>query len=301
MISKPEVKEVLNEGISTIDKRLHALLNEEHGINDEVVKAFCTEIEKYVVDNKSVFLNTPNGKYVYHTFDFEGEEACFTFYVFKCKDREEEAKLLVTEPKAANAYSVYLSRGIMLLITIPVVFVGEKLDTRKLYDDLQHEVSHIFQQHSSGETYKESEYNYATSFLYSANKCERILARIVYLCYPPEQDAFVNGMYGYIMKALYEKELPIDKSKISAYQELQNLYTAYDFVQRNRDTEEMKKAIIQMQNKGVKWNIKKYLSRASEGIKEFERKIMRILVKCQNDAVTLGYNVQSRKPGIWLF
>ena len=148
---------------------------------------------------------------------------------------------------------------------------------------------------------KESEYNFATKFLYSSNEYEKQLARIVYLCHPTEQDAFVNGLYGYVMQALKQHKLPINKDKISAYQELKNLYTAYDFVQRNRDTDAMAQAIKNMQQNGVNWKIKKYLQRASEGIKEFERKIFRVLMKCQNDARLLGYNVRSRIPNAWLF
>jgi hypothetical protein len=63
----------------------------------------------------------------------------------------------------------------------------------------------------------------------------------------------------------------------------------------------MAQAIKNMQQNGVNWKIKKYLQRASEGIKEFERKIFRVLMKCQNDARLLGYNVRSRIPNAWLF
>ena len=224
-----------------------------------------------------------------------------TFIVFICKNQKEEAELILANPDAANASSVYVFNGDICCITIPVVYVGGKLDDRKLYDDLQHEVSHIFQQYSAGDNYKETVYNYAIDSLYSPNECEKVLARIIYLCNPTEQDAFVNGMYGYVMKSLANHIYPVDKSKISAYQELQNLYKAYDFLQKNRDTETMKNAISTLQNKHVNWGIKKYLSRASEGIKEFESKILRTLLKCQKDATILGYNVRSRKPGIWLF
>ncbi|MBP5722038.1 MAG: hypothetical protein J6X18_00440 [Bacteroidales bacterium] len=299
LIDKPEVHAVLNEGARAIDKHLYTYLKEEFCISDEVLE-LCSRIEKYVHDNAKDFAKTKNGGYIYKSFDFKGKQTEVTYYIFHCKNAEEEKELITTNEQASNAFSVYIDGGAMMLITVPVVFVDGVLDTRKLYDDMQHEASHIYQQECSGHTYKESEYNFATKSLYSSNECEKQLARIVYLCHPTEQDAFVNGLYGYVIQALKQHKLPIDKDKISAYQELKNLYAAYDFVQRNRDTDAMAQAIKNMQQNGVNWKIKKYLQRASEGIKEFERKIFRVLMKCQNDARFLGYNVRSRIPNIWL-
>lgn len=300
LLTKSEVKSVLDEGVREIDRRLHFILNEELGVSDDV-KRFCSVVEQYVIDNKESLLDIPNGHETSVSFGFNGKALRITFYVFKCSDTMQEADLILNYPKAANANSVYRYGGELMLMTMPVVFVGRKLDVRKLYDDLQHEVSHIYQQSRSGKTYAKTEYNDASIFLYSDDECERNLARIIYLCHPTEQDAFVNGMYGYIMKALDNGEYPVDKSSISAYLELQNLYKAYDFVQRNRNTEEMKQALANLKERGVMWDIRKYLSRASEGIKEFERKIKRILMKCEKDAIILGYDVRSRKPGVWLY
>lgn len=300
LIDKPEVHAVLNEGARAIDRHLYTYLKEDFCVSDEV-KELCSRIEKYVHDNSKAFANTKNGGYIHKQFDFKVKQVEVTYYVFHCKNAEEEQELITTNTQAGNAFSVYLYGGDVIMITVPVVFVDGVLDTRKLYDDMQHEASHIYQQECAGQTYKESEYNFATKFLYSSNEYEKQLARIVYLCHPTEQDAFVNGLYGYVMQALKQHKLPINKDKISAYQELKNLYAAYDFVQRNRDTNEMAQAIKNLQQNGVNWKIKKYLQRASEGIKEFERKIFRVLLKCQNDAQLLGYNVRSRIPNAWLF
>ena len=300
LIEESVVRDVLNDGARAIDKHLHKYLKEEFCVSDEV-KELSSRIEEFVHQNKKKFATIKNGDYVYEPFEFKGKQVYVTYYVFQCRNNEDEQRLIMTEPNVANAHSIYLDGGDYMTITVPVVFVNGVLDTKKLYDDMQHESSHIYQQECAGQTYKENENNYATKFLYSSNECERQLSRIVYLCHPTEQDAYVNGLYGYVMQALKKHELPIDKDKISAYQELKNLYAAYDFVQKNRDSEPMKQALKNMRQNGVDWRIGKYLHRASEGIKEFERKIFRVLWKCQKDSAMFGYNARSRIPGAWLF
>lgn len=300
LLRKEDVDKVLNEGVREIDRRLRMNLCEELGISDET-KRFVDDVCRYAHTNRKVLFGVQNGETVSDSFGFYEKKVSVVFRIYKCKDRTEEKELILTNDLAANADSIFRYKGLLAEIHVPVVFVDGKMDMLKFSDDLQHEANHIYQQLRSGEQYKVSEYEFAKDYLYSGNVCERCLATIIYLCNPTEQDSFVNGMYGYVMKALDKVEYPIDKSNISAYAELQNLYKAYDFLQRNRDVDEMKTAIEKFNAKGITWNVKKYLTRASEGIKEFERKIKRTLTKCEKDAVILGYSIRSRGPVSWLF
>ena len=292
-----EIKYALSDGVRGVDFRLRKILKEELGISDEV-KQFVQDVVKFVNNKAKELFNVENGKVYEHTFEFLGHKVPASFRVFHCTDKNEEKELVLNNEYAANAVSACLYGGDIIVLNIPLVYMGTEPDLLKLYDDLQHEVSHIYQQIRSGHNYNPTEYEYSNKFLYSENQFENVLARIIYLCHPTEQDAYVNGLYGSVMHALSKGAFPLDKENFSAYIELQNLYKYYKTIIENKDNPQLMAAIKTLNTHGIKWNYKKYVNRCSEGIKEFERKIKRTLMKCEKDARLVGYSV--RGLGDWL-
>ena len=96
--------------------------------------------------------------------------------------------------------SVYQNKLHWLIITIPMIS-GKIIYKDFLKENLQHELEHLFQgKHGSNNIIlPNSEYSKALSLLGNEDKQISDIALIIYLSNTSEQDAFVNGMYSYLM------------------------------------------------------------------------------------------------------
>lgn len=176
----------------------------------------------------------------------------------------------------------------MLMISVPVV--NGKVKEYDLYDTVQHELEHAFQNIKMGHGFgSEKLYAYAISRLYSENIYEKSLSHIIYASTRNEQDALINGLYGQIK--LGKSEKPIDEivKNSEAYIWLQNLYKAKQILKRNK-VEIM--PYIRAYN-GINQHIdyNKFRKIANKGIKEFEWKMAR-LIKGAKKRFMPEYNVR---------
>lgn len=99
-----------------------------------------------------------------------------------------------------NASSMYEGRMKWITLTIPMIS-GNIIMEPDIKDSLQHELEHIFQgKHGSKNILLgDGEYAKARNLLYSADDDISNLALIIYLGNTSEQDAYINGLYAYLM------------------------------------------------------------------------------------------------------
>ena len=280
---------LLSEGnMKTVRNRLRKLIEEERGISTEVdyfINQLYQDILhpriKEIIKKETYTVNT----------NFNGRKLSITFHVFVCKTKKEEETLLTTNPDAANAYSLYAENGQFLRsIVSPLVVVGGNIDILKLFDDLQHEVNHVYEQDCIGNEYKNIDLNaYVMSNLYSKQDEKRMPARLLYYGNPIEQDAFVNGLYGAVMASLKNGVYPIDKNKIEVFTAYKELCQAYKYILDNRNNEALLREIqINYHTKYFHYTYHRLKDRGRQAIAEFERKINKTLQKCEKDAAKLG-------------
>ena len=265
--------ELLCEGDErAISNRLNKLLNEERSISakvDEFVNSLYSEVSKNI---KEI---VKKQKYEMER-TFNGKRLRISFIPFVCKTPKEEEQLLKTNANASNCYSIYMDDGQFFRdIVAPVVVVSGKIDVRKFFDDLQHELEHIFQQDCIGTAYKNPYLSaHVNSNIYSPDEYKRVPARILYYGNPIEQDAFVNGLYGYVMSSLKNGLLPVEKNKIEAFIAYRELCKAYKFLLDNRNNEEFLREI-----------------QRNYHTDDFHYTYHRLLQKCQDDAIKFGIRV----------
>lgn len=257
-------KEVINH-IFRYDKPVR--LNESLGISDEVVRVAQ---DLYNKANERIDELMEKGK-----------------IVINCKlNSIEKVPFTVMLKNNADGQSVYRYKGQIINASVCAKIVNGKIDWKSFMDTAQHEINHLFEQDKVGDTYYDWAATTAEKYLYSNDLYYKTLATITYVADPFEQNAMVNGMYGYIQQSKKEGKLPVQASEIDAYQQLAKLYSARNFLLVHKD--DIQFTVIFKENKdgkefGSKWMLKKYKTRATDGIKSLTRKIKRTIEKCKTD------------------
>lgn len=194
---------------------LNQLIHEELTISGEVQQEVLNvwkEIETCVPDiktedytdydykshNEVKYEGVKYGSYTKKVYIFNEKVTLFlNLYNFVSKQYYEKYKETINVFKAS---SVYQNKLRWLIITIPMIS-GTIIYKDFLKENLQHELEHLFQgKHGSNNIIiPNSEYTKALSLLGNEDKQVSDIALIIYLSNTSEQDAFVNGMYSYLM------------------------------------------------------------------------------------------------------
>ena len=224
-----ELLENLTRKVMTeIKKRLRETLNEELGINDKVKDAVLDALD--VV--KSNFDKFKRGESVDAKINFNGKTVNFTF------TRNDDAK--------ADGNVMYLEKGGPSFVSCDIPMINGQIRYAEVADSIQHELNHVFQQDKLG--YKRYAYDkaYATALtnIWKPEKAKNILARIVYLSDPHEQDSIINGLYAHIMYCLSQNTMP-DKSKTDAFIQLANLKSCREYVTNPKNSKEIDRALME--------------------------------------------------------
>lgn len=121
-------------------------------------------------------------------------------------------------------------KGKQNFLTIYCYVSPKYIDYGELYDTIQHELSHLGKTILAG---KEMEdyglISYATTILCStnANQYQELIANICYIGRQDEQDAYINGAYGYL-----KEKMPIGGNEIIKCLRRTTLYERIDFLER---------------------------------------------------------------------
>lgn len=179
-----------------------------------------------------------------------------------------------------NANSVYQRGAKWLVLTIPMVS-GHIIMEDAIQENLQHELEHLFQGKNTSNYVigDDKEYANARSLLTNSDDEIKSLALVVYLSNLGEQDAFVNGLYTYLMA----QEIPMIKIDTDVFKKSD----AYIHLSTIRDI------ILKLESNDINLNKKclKYFNKTSETMLKlakdvefrFSRKIGKIFVKYYKD------------------
>lgn len=178
--------------------------------------------------------------------------------------------------------------GRVNMIFIRFYSISGYIDERDLFDSIQHEVEHIYQQVKAKKTFGESNlYLYAYKNLSNEQLESRILALISYLSNKFEQDGYVNGLYAFL-KDNYKLMATKDDIKESpVYSKLTDLIYAKDFLIKNKNNVKLKEE-IEYYRKNFNLNYNDFIRLATSSINDIIKKIGRTVIKFKNDMVKSG-------------
>ena len=268
----------MNKLNETFIKRINKIITEEFGINDALDKE-ATRATKSIITNingKDFKWDDESGVYKrYHTEKVTLGEKSVKIYVtnYWFKTVEERDSFL----KSAIVPLGYVYEANMLFI--PLYSVGnESFNVDDATDTIYHEIEHFFQTSKMGHNFGSAElYAKAKSNIKSRNETTRAIAEIIYMSFPSEQDAMVNGMYGSLKKYSYvEVHKKIMESEAAVW--CKKLYKDYNLLKKtDRDT-----LNAELEKYGKSYE--QFFKITVRTIRRFEKKLARTSFKLIKDA-----------------
>lgn len=272
---------------------LNEIIYEELSISGDVQKAsidIWNQILEKLPNIKTTKIEDFNGvkigNYNFSTIIYgEKVSVYINLYVFDTKKSFDEHKDKVEYLGANSMYSIQLK---WVVFNIPMVS-DEVICVDEVKDEIQHELEHIYQgkQGSFGVLNTDYDYKKAQNLVYHHNENVAYIARLIYLSKTYEQDAYVNGLYAYLMAQ--EEPMPKIKWDIvkesDAYCLLMQLRKAIELLEN--PTVEIKYICLNFFKKSPYILYK--LGKATEF--RFVRKIGKVLAKYHKD-IREKYSIQ---------
>lgn len=265
------------------DKELHLTINEELGVNNEVVN----ESNKVINLIKNSIKNTLTSYKQGGIFKKEGQEKILLFNkvnvtilwnYYNFKDYETYR----TYSSTINAFN-----GISNLnnFRITIFAISGDIISNTLNNTVFHELEHLFQQIKSNALLSDDNfYKLVASNLNNKNEAIRISSKILYISFKKEQEAFANGFYGFLAEnkpSLYEMDDILKYSDI--YNQVVHLRKHYNTLINTNDElfESLVKNVYPTLTKNKLLKICRY------SIKSLLHKIGRTIAKYKKD-----FNIQ---------
>lgn len=272
----------MKEGLRTVN-RVNALIKEEYGISErlhgEIIPAFMKEFDSSVsktrktVNSDGVVIRDSSFR-----FDFFNDSSYilrvyWSIYYFETPEDSEE---YVSTHRLSN-YSDYGDR----MLRLNIVYIKGRPSRNMLFDTVGHELEHLYQNILMGKEFGDGMvYALAKTYMTVSDDYHRYLAWIIYASTKSEQEAMVNGCYNEYLNDEDGCALDLDRFIKESYAGiwLQNLYNAYSFVKSHND-EKMTQAIADYKRMAPKCTYKWFLRLGANGIRTFERRIARLILK----------------------
>lgn len=293
-----------NRIIQKLNEDINRVLNEELGIADDVKNATNTIYNRIVEEYKNkkyqedkLIDDGVGQKYGnFYMDDIFGYKLFVEYYIINFRDNFYRNKYIKKNGKnyldsfsnikfIKNRKKPLLSQIIVIIESLS----GKIINIETAKDSIQHELEHIYQQTKMGKEFGGTDlYNLASSDLNGKNKYRHSIGIIVYMSFKNEIEGFANGLYSFVVERM--KSYPININKIfqesPAYEKLQQVYEAIDFINSHMNDTEMNNAfsdyILYKVNKN---NINKI---ADYAVDEMLSRFGKALIKARQDAMDYG-------------
>jgi len=268
-----------------VKAELNRLLNEELSVSSIVTTA-TNNISKLIInklsqvsvkqlDNK---INYKETSFVVSVFNDVVLNIFVTRYDFLTVDEYNENSKLINLGSFIN-----IKNNTMV---INFFTIKNKFDNEILYQSIQHELIHLYQQRLKGlsllsNDIDKSLYELAISNLASTDNglVVSYLSKIIYYSYNFEQDAFVNGLYQYLLNHDKNKTGDIDYADSPQYNSLVELKEAVNYIKQLKDNDVNLTNSLLLFKKNKQWFIK----RGELSIKRYLNKIGKVITKYKQD------------------
>ena len=264
---------VLNEQIRT---EINNFITEDYGVNnafDEELTNAINIVTKQLNGNK--FIKGEDGinrKVVRGNLTLNSKTVKYeiTNYWF---NNEKEYEVFIKHHITPQGYISTLNT-----VFVPLFSIGKDFSFEDFYDTFYHEAEHAFQDIMGGVvTFPTKKYSIAISNIKSTDNVERAIAEIFYLSDRKEQDAFVNGLWGYVSKSKNFFSMN-DKIKDSE---------AFIWVKKLREDKKMLEKCENIDDYLKKYGKKRegFLNFTEKVIRSFERKIARVVFRLKKNKI----------------
>lgn len=220
--------------MNLLEKKIYSIvrkaINEERGINDEVYNA-ANEILSLIRRDADMNINDGNYASVFNgdaqvirnefSFDFAGEEISVVYntYIFPSNEVYDSYKRMYPN-QIMSATSQYKKDDAQIFVVYNYV-ENEGYD-ESIYDRVQHELEHLYQEINKGGTFPMTPLKKRVNvgLMRRKDKNVFIASFILYCARDYEQDAFANGLYNWLMNGNVDKNEVVRKSGLVKYRRI---------------------------------------------------------------------------------
>lgn len=268
-------------------KRINRLISEECGISDKlhygIIPRFLKELKSNIKSTGFMASNFfKDGKFEFNCCD-DNNTIFKVYWLAYFFNNIDEYNNYVKKYSTSGNYVMYEFK----MIRITLFYIDGRSVDNEMYDTIGHEFEHMYQNILMGKQFGNKKiYAIAISNIFSKNRYDRNLARIIYASTKSEQECFINGFYSQFINGnlnTLDIDKEIENSECGLW--LKNLYDDYMFL-KEHNNEDMQEAIRKYKNIKDYYNYKYFLYIARNGIKNLERRIARLTYKIKKDMYT---------------
>lgn len=274
-----------------LKEEINCLILEELTVNDEVLKN-SKIVEEYILNNiegakSSNFVNGGGKRDLDFSLKLFDNVLQVNFHVtnFNFKDKQyfnDYNKKYSLDLECKSVYNIIGKRTICLCF-INYLSINFK-PLPKFYEDVYHEINHLFQQHMENHTYSDSsKYANISTNIYSENEIEHNSAEIVYLATAYEQDSYISSVYNFVKHKIHSSFDNIGKidtilKESDAYNKIYRLKELFNVIHNNKTGY----SHILLKTYGFgRWD--RFDKHIKNAIKRFEKKFAMVTRKCKSD------------------
>ncbi len=274
-----------------LKEEIYELILEELTVNDEVhfaSKAIENEIIELSKKTSSEIFTDGGGKRVFNfseTIFKENIKVHFNIVNYNFKDGHYFKNYNDKNYLNLECKSVYNLIGKRPICICYINYASINFNPLpKFYEDVYHELNHIFQQLQQQHTYNDSlKYSIISTNIYSEDEVSRNCAEIIYLSTPYEQDSYVSSVYNFVKHKIHSNNGDITKiddflKESEAYNKIYRLKELFHNISNNKEAYENE--ILKTYN-FKRWD--RFNKHIRNAIHRFEEKFAMCVKKCKND------------------
>jgi len=271
-----------------IREEVNALILEELTVSDEVLES-SENIEEYIFSNiykQSGISFTDGGTERHFSFRLSVFNNTFeiNFNVTNYNFRNESYYNVYIKKHNSNVQcgSSYQQIGNKTVAVMYLNFISINFKPlSKFYEDLHHELNHLYQQYKEQSTYNDSiKYSKISTDIFSNDSIRKDAANLLYLCNPKEQDSFASSVYPYVRHkySLLNQTLDDILKETECYQNIYKIKELFSKIENNR---EKYQEVILKRHGFQRWD--RFEKSVRNAIHRFEHKFAMCVKKCKND------------------
>lgn len=263
-------------------------VNEELGINNDVVQASYRIIEELKEDMKNVpkmyFSNIDVASHKLGRFKTNafGNEINVTYRITNFRDKYYYD---LGRDKVTHYPNGFDYKNMTLMVDI--LSISGKIDEKTCSDTIQHELEHLFQEIKRDKSFGEDELYKMANFLktyYRNDPTAYKIGDLIYFSRQCENDAYVNGLYALLVDNYKNHHWPtasvIQGSDL--YAGLKRMKENKQWLEQNKETEQVKE-LFKSINRNVSITPEKLLKFVEKSEKRLMNKTGKVIVKVQKD------------------
>lgn len=282
---------------NAIRESIQKLINEELGISQEVSNAVKNIVELIKGDKNTmrekiedgIFVN--NGKITTGIFGYEFE---VVYKIFSYRDFNLYFQKSGYFLNAFNSWSSFERKT----INIVSLSISGHIEENTFSDTLYHEIEHMYQTSISGKLLltNNAQYQMALSIVNDKNASEwdRFLAQVVYYTRNEEHDAFVNGLYGQLIKSDAFNRFDDIIRQSDAYKIIGFLKSASKRMEHSINDKGFDESANKF-HRPKRW----FINQANIASEKIFKKIMKVKSKALNDFTKVNEGVMFNFKKLW--